>query len=165
MLDKLRPQFLEKLTNILETMFFLIVEPVEDSAQDGEIGTGREEKKDCSDPSFVKGIIEFEGKTTGSIRLYLPYVMAQKMAENFLGLEEEVPVQNQILDMVGELINVVAGNLISCMGAAGEFSLTMPRAETSLPPPPRKRTNGGELDLYFQAEEGWGKLEIRLGER
>jgi len=162
MLENLRPQFLEKVTTILETMFFLIVEPIEDPIRGGEMEKGAEVQD--SDASFVKGTIGLQGKKKGTIRLYLPQTLAQKMAEDFLGLEEDVIAQNQVLDMIGELINVIAGNLISCIGGQGEFTLTMPRAETSPAPPAGNKTAGEEMDLYFQAEEGWGKLEIRLGE-
>jgi len=163
MLNELRPQLVEKVTTILETMFFLFVEPVEGPPQEEKTGEEAEEKEN-SGSSFIKATIGLQGKRTGTIQLHLPYGMAQKMAVNFLGMEEENILQNQILDMVGELINMISGNLISCMGGPGEFALTIPQAELSAPPLSEKGNQGEELDLYFQAEEGWGKLEIRLEE-
>jgi hypothetical protein len=98
------------------------------------------------------------------ISLIFPPALAQLMAKNFLGLEEEEASESQTWDMAGELANVISGNLLPALDQKGSYLLSLPRIEPSAYPevnPPGGRS-GCAID--FDVEGHWVQLSIFFDE-
>jgi flagellar motor switch protein FliN/FliY len=64
------------------------------------------------DDSRMVGLIHFGGEVVGTMSLSLSEVFAQTVACAMLGIEsEEIKSKAEINDVLGELANIVAGNL------------------------------------------------------
>jgi CheY-specific phosphatase CheX len=55
--------------------------------------------------------------------------LAQKIAKDFMGLEEGGASESQVRDMAGELANIISGNLLPALDKSGFYFLSLPRAE------------------------------------
>ncbi len=118
MFETIREHTIAVTSNIFETMFFIVL----------EIGEDETPLEDIMPPAtMLRGEIEFEGKHTGRLTLDLPVELAQTMASNFLGLEEEKAPDYQADDMVRELCNMICGNLFSRVDQKTVWNLTIPR--------------------------------------
>ena len=119
MVENIQRTTLAALSNILETMFFVTVDPIEDDQ--GEASSLKGSSR------FFKGEIKFRGKYSGLLTLYLPTELAKTMAVNFMGTEESIVPEAQTMDMVGELCNILCGNLLTQLDKKTGYILTTPR--------------------------------------
>ncbi len=143
MSESLRASAIDVTSHILETMFFVTLEP----------WTGRGGEDSPSAPaSWLEGRIRFVGPRTGEVRLYVPLELAQAMAANFLGLEEGIPTDAQARDVVGELTNMICGNLLSRLDRKVIYNLSVPEAACTASDPMGKETDGSALAIDFNAE-------------
>jgi chemotaxis protein CheX len=68
----------------------------------------------------VLGVVEFSGKATGVVYLRLEPTVAQRLAAAIIGgRPEELTDPSAINDVIGELVNIVAGNIKSNLCDAG----------------------------------------------
>ncbi|MCX8118306.1 MAG: chemotaxis protein CheX [Desulfobacterota bacterium] len=155
MRDEFPNQAVKVAQQVFETMFFATV----------EVDEAGEEKRDPDGrPSFswIGAEIGFEGRLSGQMAFFVPAELARTMVANFLGLEEEAPTPSQALDVVGELCNMVCGNLFSKLDRKGVWVLTPPKAwECSEPTLPRDKGDAG-ISLPLLVEGYPVKLEIRF---
>ncbi|MCI0541658.1 MAG: chemotaxis protein CheX [Verrucomicrobiales bacterium] len=77
----------------------------------------------------VLGTVEFSGKAAGVVHIRLEPRVAQRLAAAIIGVKsEELTNPAEIDDVIGELVNIVAGNLKSNLCDAGiTCKLTTPR--------------------------------------
>ncbi|MEJ2092921.1 MAG: chemotaxis protein CheX [Syntrophobacterales bacterium] len=100
---------------ILETMFFIFPERLEDSAELFH-GPG------------LRAWVPVEGPKKFRVGLTVTLPLAREMAANFLGLEkDEVPPDN-LEDVLKETANMVAGSLLSQEKVPEAFHLKPPQA-------------------------------------
>ncbi|HSO63289.1 MAG TPA: flagellar motor switch protein FliN [Desulfobacterales bacterium] len=98
----------EAATNVFDTMLSLTLEPAEAVASTSLTGT-----RDVSSVCFA-------GDATGIVSVHVPEDLARIMAANMLGMEpEEIEGHAEIEDLLGELGNIVGGNLKSALTDAG----------------------------------------------
>ncbi len=122
MIEEIRSTAISVTSKVFETMFFIPV---------GIQGESGEEELPLSKSSVLfRGVIEFRGKYSGQLRLYLPSELATMMASNFMGLEEGGASESQTIDMVNELCNMVCGNLFSQLDRKAVWNLTLPRTQS-----------------------------------
>jgi CheY-specific phosphatase CheX len=133
MFEDIRETAISVVSKVFETMFYLSIEIPEEvegtepsKAKPPQIIGEQEEK---SPPSFLRSEIGFQGKNSGKIRLYIPYDLTRKLAANFMGVDENGLAESQVLDMAGELNNMVAGNLFSLLDKTNGYQLTVPMTE------------------------------------
>lgn len=121
MLKETQPALILNIQKVFETMFFTSV---------GLSESGEEQKYPVSTfPSLLRGEIGFQGKETGSLRIYLPQRLALKMADNFLGTEGASMPLVELKDMVGELCNMICGNFLSYLDRHSVWSMNPPDSE------------------------------------
>ena len=77
----------------------------------------------------VLGVVEFSGKAAGVVYVRLEPSVAQRLAAAIIGARpEELTTLSEIDDVIGELVNIVAGNLKSNLCDTGiTCALTVPK--------------------------------------
>ena len=102
-------------SNVFETMFFISSNSCEDDFH------GKETLK--FSPPIFRGEIGFRGNCSGRLILSVPYELAKVMATNFMGLENDEISESQTMDVVGELCNVICGNLFARLDKKNTYIL------------------------------------------
>jgi len=136
---------------VLETMAFALVLPGEpETASDGPV---------------VRSTVGFEGPFCGSVSLAVPEAVLPELAATMLGAEESGgPTPEQQSDALGELANVMCGNLVQALaGPEPVFRLDAPRVATEpeTAPDPGVRTVAARVAL----ENGWAELSLAWKEK
>ena len=77
----------------------------------------------------VRGHIDIGGSWSGRVEISTSLVAARRIAAALFGLGADTLEQSEVLDALGELVNVVGGNIKSILPAP--TSLTIPRVADS----------------------------------
>jgi CheY-specific phosphatase CheX len=104
--------------NVLETMFFQVVQFVED--------VGIEEWFE-GEQKLIGAALDFEGPFSGSFFFFVSADKASKITADFLGLEMEEVDENQREDTVKEALNMIGGNMLSRSEEMDGFRLGIPK--------------------------------------
>jgi CheY-specific phosphatase CheX len=163
MLEDLRQRILSVVSGVFETMFFIILEPIEG---DEHLGLPKEKRGSLENgsPLFFKSEIGFQGDYSGKITLFLPSSLGRSMTVNFLGLEENEISEPQALDMTGEIANMISGNLFSLLNKREGFKLTVPKTEVILDLDTREQNHDfpGSCVVDFYGEEQKIRVKIQF---
>jgi len=93
---------------VFKTMLSMEVVPAGDGSPDGFDGTR------------VVGSVSFAGKVLGNISIHMNEAFARVMTAVMLGMEEEeVQGEEDVNDVIGEMSNMIGGNLKSRLCDAG----------------------------------------------
>lgn len=71
----------------------------------------------------LAGCVQITGEWQGSVTLYAPKEIGKKIAATMYGLGEAEVVDKQVQDVIGEITNVLAGNIKSILPAPCSISL------------------------------------------
>jgi CheY-specific phosphatase CheX len=115
-----------------------------------------------ADHGFLTGSVTFAGETTGQVSLSFSPYLSLIIAGQLLGgnLDDEHPPE-AINDVIGELVNIVTGNLQSKLCDAGltsEVGLPQVVFQAALP---KESVAGGSIDHFFFSH-GIHKLAVSL---
>jgi CheY-specific phosphatase CheX len=159
--EDIRQSAVRAVSKVFEEMFFIFPEELGESpgAKGGEAQGGGEE-----DPSAgsIRAEIEFNGVPSGKIILILPVGLARKMTGNLMGMDEGEVGEPEILDMVGELNNMISGNLFFLLKRKGEYRLTKTKAERVSAAQAQTEPQDGRVEIHFSADGERVKLTIHL---
>jgi CheY-specific phosphatase CheX len=108
----------QAISNVLETMFFLPVQFIEDACPLKEWFPG--------DQVLIGATIRFTGPVSGSYFLLIPDDMAKEITINFLGFSKEEISDPQEKDTIKEALNMIGGYILSQIDKADEFQLGIP---------------------------------------
>jgi len=108
----------QAISSVLETMFFLPVQIVEDG---GFLDNWSQQNIELW---HVK--IRFRGPAEGFFFLLVPINLAQEITANFLGLGEAEVERSQEADTVKEALNMIGGYVLSQDAQADQFQLGIP---------------------------------------
>jgi len=98
----------EAAVDVFDTMFSLTLERMEPASTAGIEGK-----------RYISSVC-FAGDSTGIVSLHVGEELSRRMAANMLGMEpEEIEGTSEIEDMLGELGNIVGGNLKSALTDTG----------------------------------------------
>ena len=103
-------------SEVLETMFFALPEPLLDS--------DLQEQQITFD---IRGSISLGGAQKLQLNLFLPKRMASELAASLLGLEPDEIDDEALMDTVRELTNMIAGNFVNRMGEDAGFEMGIPQ--------------------------------------
>lgn len=133
---------------VLETMAFALVLPQEEEAVD--------------ESGVVSARVAFQGPFSGSILLTMPGSIVPELAANMLGTDETVaPSEQQQRDAVGELANVMCGNLVQVVaGPEPVFRLHAPVVATASDAAEADEPGGFLLSSRVSLEKGWAELSL-----
>ncbi len=106
----------ESVLDVFDTMLSLTVETVEDDANE----TGGEER--------MVGAVNFAGDVQGLITFDVSASFSRLMAASMMGIEvDEIESDDEVKDMLGEVSNIIGGNLKSAFTDAGlDCSISTP---------------------------------------
>lgn len=69
------------------------------------------------------GCVQISGEWQGAVTLYAPREIGQKVAANMYGLDETEIDNQQVQDVIGEITNILAGNIKPLLPAPCSISL------------------------------------------
>ena len=102
---------------------------------------------------------------SGKLRLTMPLELAERMASNFMGLEEEKAAESQAIDLVNELCNMICGNLSSRLARSGHglpWTLAIPQTRILSHQETGEAAKGSGIEIDFDADGDWINLRIEL---
>ena len=110
----MREQIIEAVKEIFSTMIMM------------EVSASGEVPADKTMTDSISGIIGLAGTHKGVLAIHLPHRVAMAITGSFLGMEID-EINSDVEDAVGELANMIGGNVKSILSANGrDISLSMP---------------------------------------
>ena len=114
MLEKISQNLTTVISEVLETMFFVFLEP-----QSGPLPQSSD---------FIGARVAVKGSESGyELELLAQSKLLQQIASDFLGLDQETANLVQCQDVLKEIANMVAGNLVNICDPASHFELGIPK--------------------------------------
>ncbi len=106
---------------------------------------------------YIKTDIEFNGVLEARLLFYFPLSLAVNIAAGFLGLDEEMLSENQIVDTMRESANMIVGSFLGRLDPEGLCALGIPGAEKVTGFSPETTEESGDL-LALASDFGyiWG---------
>ncbi|OGQ99924.1 MAG: hypothetical protein A2505_04925 [Deltaproteobacteria bacterium RIFOXYD12_FULL_55_16] len=115
--EELQLLIFETFSEVFETMFFTVLELPEEAPGKEELACGR----------FIEAAISYSGGCNGSFLFYFPWELGRNITVNFLGIEEDVVQDRQVLDTAAETANMAIGSLLGHLDPEGKASLGIPQ--------------------------------------
>ncbi len=113
---------------------------------------------------LLRAVVDFRGSFHGSVSLTLPRSMLPDIVINMLGVGEEViPPEQDQRDALGELANVICGNLVQALaGPQPVFDLAAPRIDVPTHGPDALKLHGDVTRTRISLENGWAEVTLVL---
>ena len=129
-----QPNMTDVISNIIETLAMMTVD-------------NTEQLEDFC-PDF-QAYIDFEGSVSGRLTLECTKQFANALAENLLGLESDKLEEAHRWDAIGELLNVVCGNLVTeIFDPQKPFTLSVPQVSfADIESKPHSNENNGNQEM------------------
>ncbi len=135
----------QAISSVLETMFFLPVQIIEENSLWGNWSQ--------QGIKLWHVAVRFSGPVNGSFFLLVPVSLAQEITANFLGLDEANVAPSQESDTVKEALNMIGGYVLSQVEKADEFQIGIPEIVSE-----------GQVDLANMQLESSNTLIIETDE-
>lgn len=122
----------DSIFEVFNTMFFLV--PVEEPELGDEL---------AADPSgdwYQGGLVVTQKPQTVLLLIWAPKVLVMELAGNILSCEPEDLSEADMLDAFQEMLNMVAGSVLTVADQGTQWKMGLPRA---------KRCKGGQLGKVF----------------
>ncbi|MCM2284085.1 MAG: chemotaxis protein CheX [Desulfobacula sp.] len=107
------------ISEVMETMFFLPVEFVDEPALKQIKALKGKKGKACR--------LDFSGDCSGSVILLTPRQLLMEMAENFMGESGESMKEDLLDGTLAEAVNMMAGNALRKIKTKVPFELSIPK--------------------------------------
>lgn len=132
---------------VLETMAFTFEMPGEEAPESTDL---------------LRATVGFRGPFGGAVSLALPRSMMPDIVVNMLGVgEDEIPPEQDQRDAIGELANVICGNLVQVLaGPQPIFDLAPPKID--IPPLHADAKKGAVTSTRIPLENGWAEVSLIL---
>lgn len=133
-MNELNAKLLETASSTFEDLGFLFAESVLETEQ-------------AEATLDVVGSVAFTGPQTGSVLVQMSRSSADAITANMLG-QDTAPAEADMLDGLGEVVNVICGNILpSVFGAEAVFDLHAPSVTLSSAQAPPRRDPTAEVVL------------------
>lgn len=121
-------------------------------------------KKD-DEPSFdISGVIGLAGQAVGSIVISLPESLALSVVSKFLG-EKKSSIDNDVVDAVGELINMIAGSTKKVFSERSlRFKISIPNVIVGKGHKIKRPSNVPCIGVFFYVGNERFAVEVALKE-
>lgn len=135
------------ISEVLEQMFFLPIDKIEEI-------NGAQAWAD--DQKYLAASVCFEGASSGIFMLTIPSEMAISITADFLGVIPEALSEEQVGGTVKEMINMLAGNSLSCYDADTSFELKIPELHKA------RKEKTGFIDFSIETLDGLMTLQMAV---
>lgn len=121
--------------------------------------------KQGDEPSFdISGVIGLAGQASGSVVISLPEDLALEVVSKFLGEEKKV-VDDDVVDAVGEFINMIAGSTKKVFSERGlKFKISIPNVIVGKGHKINRPSNVPCLGVKFDVGSKFFVVEVALKE-
>ncbi len=119
MKEALKTAMMTSISEVLETMFFMTIEP-------SEVAGWADAVDDMSGEKYFASRINFSGPLSGFFILSIPETILSSMAEMFMGIEAAEVSETHRTGIISEAINMIAGNTFSKLDDQAVFHLEIP---------------------------------------
>lgn len=121
--------------------------------------------KQGDEPSFdISGVIGLAGQASGSVVISLPEDLALEVVSKFLGEEKKV-VDDDVVDAVGEFINMIAGSTKKVFSEKGlKFKISIPNVIVGKGHKINRPSNVPCLGVKFDVGSKFFVVEVALKE-
>lgn len=121
-------------------------------------------KKD-DEPSFdISGVIGLAGQAVGSVVISLPESLALSVVSKFLG-EEKSSIDNDVVDAIGELINMIAGSTKKVFSEKSlRFKISIPNVIVGKGHKIKRPSNVPCIGVFFYVGNERFTVEVALKE-
>jgi len=128
-----------------------------------EVVAGERLKGDANPlQSAITGMIGLAGTHKGMLAIHLPTDLAMTITSNFLGLDVE-EINEDVQDAIGELANMLGGNLKSILSENGrDIKLSLPSTISGEEYRFHSHDEGESILLPFTVEDQRFLVELRL---
>ncbi|MGA1862418.1 chemotaxis protein CheX [Deferribacter thermophilus] len=123
------------------------------------------ELKKGDNPSYdISGIIGLTGQAIGSVVISFPESLALKVVSKFIG-EEKSEIDDDVVDAVGELINMIAGGAKKIFTDKGlKFKISIPNVVTGKGHKIKRPSNVPCIAVIFEVDKEFFAIEVSLKE-
>ncbi|ADR18220.1 chemotaxis protein CheX [Calditerrivibrio nitroreducens] len=122
--------------------------------------------KQGDEPSFdISGVIGLAGQATGSVVISMPEDLALEVVSKFLG-ENKSTVDDDVIDAVGEFINMIAGSTKKVFSEKGlKFKISIPNVIVGKGHKINRPSNVPCLGVKFDVGNKFFVVEVALKEQ
>lgn len=106
------------ISNVFETMFFMVLEFDDQMTPDTCQATWKDEILVCR--------IAFKGKFSGHFYLFIPEALLYILTENFMAMDKEDITAEHLIGTLKEAVNMLAGSTLSNFDDTLVFQLSIP---------------------------------------
>lgn len=143
----------ESTREIFSSMIMMEVSPV---------GGSQTENGGRSLRSSISGIVGLTGKYSGVLAIHAPELVARAITGNFLGMEVD-EINEDVQDAIGELANMLAGNVKSYLSPGGkDIDLSIPSTVHGEEYSFLVEKGAEKMVMTFQASEHEFMVELQL---
>ena len=133
----------QAISNVLELMFFISIQIVEDEDPSG----GRP----LNGQACIGATLGFSGPVSGAYYLLVPLEMAREITANFLGLDDGEVSPEQERDTVKEALNMIGGHMLSLAEKPDDFQLGIPAIISEATEDPDAFAGKKENNIFIEA--------------
>jgi chemotaxis protein CheX len=110
----------------------------------------------------ISGVIGLAGTRKGVLAIHLPKKVAISITSSFLGMEVE-EMNSDVEDAVGELANMLGGNLKAILSEKGkDISLSLPTTISGQHYDYQTNKDAERIAILFACESGQFSIELQL---
>jgi CheY-specific phosphatase CheX len=153
MKEALKTAMMTSISEVLETMFFMTIEP-------SEVDEWADSVDETSEEKHFASRIEFSGPLSGYFVLSIPESILSTMAEMFMGVDADEVTETQCTGIISEAINMIAGNTFSKLDDQAVFNLDIPTLVDASALPGSEGEPEKE-NLYYRIESPGGCLGLQ----
>ena len=122
MMQVLKKAIMDSISNVLETMFFMVIEFEESDTMNAFTADRKGKVMGC--------ILRFRGPFSGHFILLVKEGLLMEMAIDFMGEEQENLTDRHINGTITEALNMIAGNAFGNYDDSIEFTIGIPNLMT-----------------------------------
>ena len=111
----------------------------------------------------ILATMPFDGPYSGAFRIAMPIELLSELADNMLGVDGEPVARQQMLDALGELTNVLGGNLLAEL-YDGDISwhLQHPEVTEHKPEDDVAEDDGSTVSTLLNLEQSWVRISMTV---
>ncbi len=147
----MRERIIESAKEIFSTMLMMEISEIDEN-----------ETEALPHTDSISGVIGLAGTHKGVLAVHLPHRVALAITSSFLGMDVE-EMNSDVEDAVGELANMLGGNVKSILSEKGrDINLSMPTTISGRHYDYQSNKDAERFSILFRCEPGQFSVELQL---